>query len=74
MSFIFLQERGEKYSAECYSDIPVFALSRLSLTAEAFRAKTSAQPEKARVSKASEAAYANQKTKGRCKMNICFLS
>lgn len=95
MSYTYLQEQGEESSAECFSDIPVYALSRLSLTAgksccnangtefcrdsqsgmtcahstenrgkglsipsaEAFRARTSAQPEKARESKASEAAY-----------------
>lgn len=34
MSYIFLLESGEESSAECYSDIPVSVLSRLSLSAE----------------------------------------
>ena len=93
MSYTYLQGQGEESSAECFSDIPVYALSRLNLTAgkscckgsatESCRssqsgtmcepltasrgegkltssaadshAKTSVQPEKARVSKASEA-------------------
>ncbi len=35
MSYTFLLEQGEESSAECFSDIPVCALSRLSLTAGA---------------------------------------
>ena len=34
MSYIFLRERGEESSAECFSDIPVYVLSRLNLIAE----------------------------------------
>lgn len=34
MSYTYLLESGEESSAECYSDIPVSVLSRLSLTAE----------------------------------------
>lgn len=34
MSYIYLLESGEESSAECYSDIPVSVLSRLSLSAE----------------------------------------
>lgn len=34
MSYTYLLESGEESSADCYSDIPVFVLSRLSLTAE----------------------------------------
>jgi hypothetical protein len=34
MSYIYLQEQGEVSSAECFSDIPAFVLSRLNLTAE----------------------------------------
>lgn len=34
MSYTYLAESGEVSSAECYSDIPAFAPSRLSLTAE----------------------------------------
>ena len=33
MSYTYLQEQGEESSAECFSDIPVYALSRLSLIA-----------------------------------------
>lgn len=33
MSYTYLLESGEESSAECYSDIPVYVLSRLSLTA-----------------------------------------
>ena len=33
MSYIFLQEQGEESSAECFSAIPVYVLSRLNLTA-----------------------------------------
>jgi hypothetical protein len=33
MSYTFLQEQGEESSAACFSDIPAFVLSRLSLTA-----------------------------------------
>ena len=33
MSYIFLRERGEESSAECFSDIPAFAPSKLSLIA-----------------------------------------
>lgn len=34
MSYIYLQEQGGESSAECFSDIPVYVLSRLNLTAE----------------------------------------
>ena len=34
MSYIFLRERGEESSAECFSDIPAYVLSRLNLMAE----------------------------------------
>lgn len=34
MSYIYLQERGEESSAECFSDIPQFVLSKLNLTAK----------------------------------------
>ena len=34
MSYTYLLEQGEESSAECFSDIPQFVLSRLSLTAE----------------------------------------
>lgn len=34
MSYTYLLESGEESSAECFSDIPVFALSKLSLSAE----------------------------------------
>jgi hypothetical protein len=34
MSYTFLQEAGEEFSAECFSDIPACVLSRLNLTAE----------------------------------------
>lgn len=34
MSYIFLRERGEESSAECFSDIPAFAPSKLNLIAE----------------------------------------
>lgn len=34
MSYIYLQEQGAECSAECFSDIPVCVLSKLSLTAE----------------------------------------
>ena len=34
MSFTYLQEQGEESSAECFSDIPAYVLSRLNLTAE----------------------------------------
>ncbi len=34
MSFIYLQAQGEESSAECFSDIPAFVLSRLNLTRE----------------------------------------
>lgn len=34
MSYTFLRESGEESSAECFSGIPVFALSKLSLSAE----------------------------------------
>lgn len=34
MSYIYLQEQGAECSAECFSGIPAYALSRLSLTAE----------------------------------------
>ena len=33
MSYIFLRERGEESSAECFSDIPAYVLSRSSLIA-----------------------------------------
>ena len=33
MSYIYLQEQGEESSAECFSDIPQYVLSRLNLTA-----------------------------------------
>ena len=33
MSYTYLQEQGEASSAECFSDIPAFVLSRLNLTA-----------------------------------------
>jgi len=36
VSYTFLQEQGEESSAESFSDIPAFVLSRLSLTAEKF--------------------------------------
>lgn len=95
MSYTYLLESGEESSAECFSDIPAYVLSKLSLTAEkssckdsatescpaspsgtmcghltgdrgagksiafaeAFRAKTSPQREKERVSTGREAAY-----------------
>lgn len=34
MSYIYLQEQEGESSAECFSDIPVYVLSRLNLTAE----------------------------------------
>jgi hypothetical protein len=34
MSYTFLQEQGEESSAECFSDIPAYVLSRLNLTQE----------------------------------------
>ena len=34
MSYIYLQEQGGESSAECFSDIPAYVLSRLNLTAE----------------------------------------
>lgn len=34
MSYTYLQERGGVSSAECFSDIPAYVLSRLNLTAE----------------------------------------
>lgn len=34
MSYIFLRERGEESSAECFSDIPAYVLSKLNLIAE----------------------------------------
>jgi hypothetical protein len=34
MSYIYLQEQGAESSAECFSDIPQFVLSRLNRTAE----------------------------------------
>lgn len=34
MSYTFLQERGEESSAESFSDIPAYVLSRLNLTAD----------------------------------------
>jgi len=34
MSYTYLQEQGEEFSVECFSDIPQFALSRLNLTVE----------------------------------------
>jgi hypothetical protein len=34
MSYTYLQEQGEESSAECFSDIPQYVLSRLNLTAE----------------------------------------
>jgi hypothetical protein len=36
MSYIFLREREEESSAECFSDIPAYVLLRLNLTAEKF--------------------------------------
>lgn len=36
MSYTYLRASGAESSAECYSDIPAFVLSRLSLTAEKF--------------------------------------
>lgn len=42
MSYIFLRERGEESSAECYSDIPVFARSKSSRSAERFCCKDNA--------------------------------
>ena len=42
MSYIYLRESGEESSAECFSDIPAFALSRLSLSAEKSSYKDSA--------------------------------
>jgi len=34
MSYTYLQEQGEEYSVECYSDIPAFVLSKLMNTVE----------------------------------------
>lgn len=34
MSYTYLQEQVEEYSAESYSDIPQYVLSRLNLTVE----------------------------------------
>lgn len=42
MSYTYLLESGEESSAECYSDIPVSVLSRLSLSAEKSYCKDSA--------------------------------
>ena len=42
MSYIYLRERGEESSAECYSDIPAYVLSKLNLTAEKSSCKGSA--------------------------------
>lgn len=42
MSYIFLRERGEESSAECFSDIPAYVLSRLNLIAEKSCSKGSA--------------------------------
>ena len=42
MSYTFLRASGEESSAECYSDIPAFVLSKSSLTAERFCCKDSA--------------------------------
>lgn len=41
MSYTYLLESGEESSADCYSDIPVSVLSRLSLTAEKSSCKDS---------------------------------
>jgi hypothetical protein len=41
MSYTFLQEQGEESSAESFSDIPQFVLSRLNLTAEKSYSKDS---------------------------------
>lgn len=41
MSYTYLQELGEESSAECFSDIPVFVLSRLNLTHEKSSSKDS---------------------------------
>src|SRR5574343_1286957 len=42
MSYIYLQEQGEESSAERFSDIPQFVLSRLNLTAGKFSCNDSA--------------------------------
>lgn len=42
MSYTYLLESGEESSAECYSDIPAFALSKSSLSAEKYSCKDSA--------------------------------
>lgn len=42
MSYTFLRASGEEFSAECYSDIPVFAPSKSSLSAEKSSCKDSA--------------------------------
>ena len=42
MSYIYLQEREEVYSADSFSDIPAYVLSRLNLTAEKSCCKDSA--------------------------------
>lgn len=42
MSYTYLAESGEVSSAECFSDIPAFAPSRLSLTVEKFSSKDNA--------------------------------
>ena len=42
MSYIYLRESGGVSSAGCYSDIPAYALSRLSLSAEKFSCNASA--------------------------------
>ena len=41
MSYIYLQEQVEEYSAVCFSDIPQFVLSRLNLTAKKSYSKDS---------------------------------
>ena len=41
MSYTYLQEQGEEYSAEFFSDIPAYVLLRLNLTAEKFCSKGS---------------------------------
>lgn len=42
MSYTYLLESGEVSSAECYSDMPVSVLSRLSRSAERFCCKDNA--------------------------------
>ncbi len=42
MSYTFLLESGEESSTECYSDIPAYVLSKLSLTAEKYSCNANA--------------------------------